>query len=256
MERIGRNRWPGLGIAWLLTLWALGWTPSCQGENAKGITQQTEVESMVENIYWLGHDAFRLEGEGKAIYLDPYQLRGELPKADLILITHDHFDHCSPEDVAKIRTEKTVVATVAAAAAKLPKPVRIVKPGDTLTVQGIPVEVVPAYNVNKFRSPGKPFHPKEAGYVGFIVSVGGRRIYHAGDTDVIPEMKSIKADVALLPVSGIYVMTAEEAVEAAAMIKPKVAIPMHVGAGIGELGDAQRFKEQASVPVVVLPLKR
>jgi len=209
---------------------------------------------MVENIHWLGHDSFRIEGDGLVIYIDPYELKGGT-KADLILITHDHFDHCSPGDVAKIRKEETIIVTVAAAAGKLPSPVQVVNPGDTLTVKGVAIEAVPAYNVNKFRSPGNPFHPKEAGYVGFVVTVEGKRIYHAGDTDVIPEMGSIETDIALLPVSGTYVMTVDEAVEAAGIIQPKVAIPMHVGRGIGELEDLERFKEKAPVPVEVLPLE-
>jgi L-ascorbate metabolism protein UlaG (beta-lactamase superfamily) len=211
---------------------------------------------MVEDIHWLGHDSFRIEGDGQVIYIDPYQLESAEPKADLILITHDHGDHCSPDDVARIRAEGTAVVTIAAAAALLPGPARVVEPGDTLTVGGVEIETVPAYNVDKFRSPGNPFHPKEAGHVGFIVTVEGRRIYHTGDTDVIPEMESVRADVALLPVSGTYVMTAEEAVEAAGMIGPRVAIPMHVGAGIGGLEDAQRFAEKAGVPVVVLEIEK
>ena len=210
---------------------------------------------MVENIHWLGHDSFRLEGEGKVIYIDPYQLSAGEPKADLILITHEHPDHCSPEDVARVRTGDTVVVTIPAAAAKLPNPVRVVNPGDSLTVAGVPIETVPAYNVNKFRSPGNPFHPRAAGHVGFIVTLAGQRIYHTGDTDVIPEMESVEADVALLPVSGTYVMTAEEAAEAARKIQPAVAVPMHVGAGIGELADANRFRDLASVPVQVLGIE-
>ena len=209
---------------------------------------------MIENIHWLGHDSFRIDGDEQVIYIDPYQLKSGEPKADLILITHDHADHCSPGDVAKVRTKETVVVTIAAAAAKLTAPVQIVKPGDTLTVKGTALETVPAYNVDKFRSPGHPFHRKAAGHVGFIVTIKGRRIYHTGDTDLIPEMGSIQADVALLPVSGTYVMTAEEAVEAARLIQPKVAIPMHVGAGIGGLEDAQRFAGKATVPVVVLEI--
>jgi len=133
--------------------------------------------------------------------------------------------------------------------------IEVVKPGDARTVKGIPILAAPAYNVNKFRSPGVPFHPKEKGYVGFVITVEGRRIYHAGDTDVIPEMASIEADIALLPVSGTYVMTAEEAVEAASVIGPKAAIPMHVGRGIGSLEDAERFWENAEVPVEVLPME-
>lgn len=211
---------------------------------------------MAEGIHWLGHDCFRIEGDGQVIYIDPYELEGEPPAADIILVTHDHFDHCSPGDVARVRRQETVVVTVAAAAGKLEPPVRLVNPGDRLTVNGVPIEVVPAYNVNKFRSPGKPFHAKEAGYVGFVITVAGRRIYHTGDADLIPEMAAIRADVALLPVSGTYVMTVEEAVEAARLLRPGLAIPMHVGAGIGDLDDARSFVEQAPVPAEVLPIEK
>jgi L-ascorbate metabolism protein UlaG (beta-lactamase superfamily) len=214
-----------------------------------------DVKRLVSNIHWLGHDSFRIEGDGVVIYTDPWQLE-EGGKADIILITHDHGDHCSPADVDKVKKQDTVIVTVGAAAAKLSGSIRVVKPGDKLTVKGIPISTVPAYNLNKFRSPGVPFHPREAGYVGFVFTVEGRRIYHAGDTDNIPEMAGIDADVALLPVSGIYVMTAEEAVEAVTRIKPEVAIPMHVGRGIGSLADAERFKEKASVPVEILPMER
>ena len=210
---------------------------------------------MLKGIHWLGHDSFRLEEDGKVVYIDPYQLPPEPPEADLILVTHDHFDHCSPEDVARIRGPDTVVVTIAAAASQLPEPVQIVAPGDTLTAAGIPLEAVPAYNVNKFRAPGQPYHPREAGHVGYVITLGGRRIYHAGDTDCIPEMERITVDVALLPVSGIYVMTPEEAAAAAASIHPRVAVPMHVGAGIGELSDATAFKDKAGVPVVVLEIE-
>ena len=123
-------------------------------------------------------------------------------------------------------------------------------------MRGIPIRAVPAYNINKFRSPGVPFHPRESGYVGFILTVEGQRIYHAGDTDAIPEMESIDADIALLPVSGTYVMTADEALEAIKAIKPKIAIPMHIGRGIGSLADAEHFQEKASVPVEILPMEK
>lgn len=204
---------------------------------------------MVENIHWLGHDSFRIDGKA-TIYIDPWNLSAGAPKADLILITHDHFDHCSPDDVAKISKEGTVIVTIAAAARQLKGDVRVVKAGDRLTVGDTTIEVVPAYNVNK------SFHPPSAGHVGFVFTVGDKRIYHAGDTDVIPEMDRIQADIALLPVSGKYVMTADEAVQAAQKLKPKVAIPMHYGAGVaGSIKDAQRFRDrlQGKVEVVILP---
>ena len=214
-----------------------------------------DAKQMVSSIHWLGHDSFRIEGDGLVIYIDPWKIEGG-PKADLILITHDHADHCSPSDVAKLLKGDSVIVTVAAASSKLSGSKEIIKPGDNVTVKGVPISAVPAYNVNKFRSPGVPFHPREAGYVGFVITVAGVRIYHAGDTDHIPEMSAIDADIALLPVSGIYVMTADEAADAAASIKPQIAIPMHVGRGIGSLADADRFKEKASVQVQILPMEK
>ncbi|MEE8162634.1 MAG: MBL fold metallo-hydrolase [Anaerolineae bacterium] len=210
---------------------------------------------MIENIHWLGHASFRIEND-KTIYIDPYELKGKPPEADLILITHDHHDHCSPDDVAKVAKDDTVIVTIAAAAQRLKGDVRVVKPGESLLVLGIPIETVPAYNVNKFRSPGVPFHPQESGHVGFILTVGGVRIYHAGDTDVIPEMDDIEADIALLPVGGTYTMTADEAAQAANRIKPKVAIPMHHGAIVGSVRDAQRFRDLCQMEVVILSQER
>lgn len=204
---------------------------------------------MIEKIHWLGHDSFRLEGE-VTVYIDPWKLPPNSPKADIILITHDHYDHCSTEDVAKIQKADTVIVTIPAAARKLKGEVKTVKPGDKITVKGIEIEAVPAYNTDK------PFHPKGAGHVGFIITLGGKRIYHAGDTDFIPEMKGLKVDIALLPVSGTYVMTAEEAAKAADAIKPEVAIPMHYGEIVGSERDAERFKELTSVQVTILKPSR
>ncbi len=192
------------------------------------------VNDVVKNITWLGHDGFLIKGDGKAIVIDPFQVkRCEL--ADIILVTHEHYDHCSPEDIQKIQKASTVIVTEVDSARKLSGDVRVVQPGDKLTVSGIPIEAVPAYNTNK------NFHPKQNGWLGFVVTVDGVRIYHAGDTDLIPEMDSLKTDIAILPVSGTYVMTAEEAVEAAKTIKPKLAIPMHFGAIVGSTDDAWRF---------------
>jgi L-ascorbate metabolism protein UlaG (beta-lactamase superfamily) len=219
-----------------------------------GAESPSETARMTSIIHWLGHDSFRIDGDGIVIYIDPYKI-ADGPKADLILITHDHKDHASPEDVAKIQQSATTIVAASAAAAKLSGQIQIMKPGDKLNIKGISIEAVSAYNTNKFRSPGVPFHPQESGYVGYILTVKGVRIYHAGDTDAIPEMKSVHCDVALLPVSGIYVMTAEEAATAAAMIHTRVVIPMHVGKGIGGLEDAERFKAISSVPVTILPIE-
>jgi L-ascorbate metabolism protein UlaG (beta-lactamase superfamily) len=228
------------------------------GASSATLDKKKEVQNMdtlTANIHWLGHDSFRIDGEGAVIYIDPYRLK-DGPRADLILITHDHSDHASMADVALIQKQDTVIVTIKTAAEKLSGNIRTVQPGEELTVKGIGIKTVPAYNLTKFRSPGVPFHPKDAGHVGYLITVKGVTIYHTGDSDFIPEMTGLKPDVALLPVSGTYVMTAEEAVAAAAAIQPKVAIPMHVGEGIGSLVDAERFRDKATVPVVVKPIEK
>ncbi|HNT76441.1 MAG TPA: MBL fold metallo-hydrolase [Anaerolineae bacterium] len=211
------------------------------------------VETLVNKLHWLGHDTFWLEGP-PIIYFDPWKLRGKLPIADVILVSHHHSDHCSPDDIQQISGPQTVVVASAPAATKLPG-ARTMAPGDRLEVLGITVEAVPAYNVNKFRAPGQPFHPKEEQHVGYIITVDGVRLYFAGDTDLIPEMGDFACDIALLPVSGTYVMTAEEAAAAAEVIRPIIAIPMHYGAGIGTGNDGQRFAELYSGEVKLLTAK-
>lgn len=207
-------------------------------------------------ITWLGHDGFKLK-KSKVIYIDPYQLKSAVEPADVVCVTHEHFDHLSVEDLKKVVTSHTTVVTIAACqeavTALRPKTVRVVKPGDRLEVEGITIEAVPAYNTSKFRAPGKPFHPQEDAKVGFILGIDGIRVYHAGDTDAIPEMaKAAGVDVALLPVSGTYVMTAAEAVQAWNAIRPKLAIPMHYGAIVGAAADAEAFKKGVTGRVEVL----
>ena len=194
------------------------------------------VDDVIREIKWLGHDGFLIKADGKVIVIDPFKIK-ECRPADLILISHEHYDHCSVEDIKKIRKDSTVIVTEADSAAKLSGNVQVVRPGEKISAAGVLVETIPAYNTNK------AFHPKANGWLGFVITVAGVRIYHAGDTDVIPEMDSVQADIALLPVSGTYVMTAQEAVEAAKMIKPKVVIPMHYGAIVGSADDAKHFKE-------------
>ncbi len=200
---------------------------------------------MVQNLHWLGHGTFKLTGE-RIVYIDPWQLKGDLEQADLILITHSHYDHCSPEDVAKVRGPQTTVVATADCVAKLGGVVQVVKPGDRLTVQGVAVEAVPAYNLDK------DFHPRQEGWVGYVVTLNGRRFYHAGDSDHIPEMGAVQADVALLPVGGTYTMTADEAAAAANAMRPGVAVPMHWGSIVGGRQDAERFQALCRVPVEVL----
>jgi L-ascorbate metabolism protein UlaG (beta-lactamase superfamily) len=203
-------------------------------------------EIVVKDIHWLGHDTFKIAGE-TVIYTDPFKIKKK-DNADIILITHEHRDHCSPEDVKLIQGPDTVIVTPAACAGKVTGKVKIVKPGDKIAVGGVEIEAVPSYNTNK------QFHPKSNGWVGYIFTVNGQRIYLAGDTDHIPEMKDFRADIALLPVSGTYVMTAEEAVKAALDIKPKLAIPMHYGSIVGSKDDAERFAEglKGKIEVAIL----
>ncbi|MFP4524707.1 MAG: MBL fold metallo-hydrolase [Candidatus Woesearchaeota archaeon] len=191
----------------------------------------------------LEHDTVRITTkDNKYIYFDPYKLpsEGALPKADVIFITHTHFDHCSVEDLKKIIQKSTVIIAVPDAQSKLADmevaEVKLVKPKDEFSVGNLKVQVLPAYN------PDKPFHPKEHEWVGYLVEADGVKVYMAGDTDLIPEMNDFpEMDVAFLPVSGTYVMTAEEAANAAAILEPKLAIPMHYGSVVGSESDAQHF---------------
>ena len=204
--------------------------------------------ALTKGITWLGHDAFRME-EGKTVYFDPYQIENG-PEADLIFISHDHFDHCSPEDVARIQDAKTVIITEKDSATKLSGDIRIMKPGEELELNGVKISAVPSYNTDK------DFHPKKNGWLGFIIETNGIRLYHAGDTDFIPEMKDFNVDVALLPVSGTYVMRADQAAKAAIAINPKLAIPMHYGSIVGNRQDAINFEKELKGKVDVLILEK
>jgi L-ascorbate metabolism protein UlaG (beta-lactamase superfamily) len=206
------------------------------------------IDRLLKSLHWLGHDTFRLDAPLGPIYFDPFQIAPG-PSAALILCSHDHFDHCVPEDVAKIQGPDTVIVTEAACAAKLEGDIRVMKPGDAIEIKGVGIRAVPAYNTDK------QFHPKGQAWLGFVVTLDGVSIYHAGDTDHIPEMRGLAVDIALLPVSGTYVMTAAQAVEAAKVIKPALAIPMHYGAIVGGDSDAQEFAEGLAgiVPVKILP---
>ncbi len=209
-----------------------------------------DVESFVkEKIKWLGHAAFRIEGDKATVYIDPWKLKGDVP-ADVVLITHSHYDHLSESDVKKISKPSTVIAGPPDCKAGFGAAFKAISPGESRTIGDITVEAVPAYNTDK------QFHPKKNNWLGFIVTVDGVRIYHAGDTDVIPEMSDVKTDVVLLPVGGTYTMTVAQAVEAASRIGAKVAVPMHCGEVAGSLNDRHAFKSAAGVPVVVLEITK
>jgi L-ascorbate metabolism protein UlaG (beta-lactamase superfamily) len=203
-----------------------------------------QAESL-DGIEWLGHAGFRIKTRAGIVYVDPYRTSGA-PPADVILITHDHFDHFSREDVVRLAGERTTLIAPATVTERLTGSTVSIAPGESIEVKELEITAIPAYNTNKLDSEGRPFHPREAGWVGYLLRDGARRIYHSGDTDVIPEMDEASGvDVALLPVSGTYVMTAVEAAEAARRIDPVVAVPMHWGTVIGSETDAKTFAKEA-----------
>lgn len=202
---------------------------------------------MVEKIKWFGHASFKISGE-KTIYIDPWKIQDE-EKADIILISHSHFDHFSLEDIKKVTTSETDILITPDCQSKLRDvdgKVTLIEPGKKYNVKNILIETTPSYNLNK------KFHPRENDWVGFIINFKHGRIFYAGDTDNIPEIKNIKVDIALLPISGIYVMDSKEAAELANTMKPKMAIPYHYGDVVGTEQDALKFKKLCQIPVEIL----
>jgi L-ascorbate metabolism protein UlaG (beta-lactamase superfamily) len=192
----------------------------------------------------IAHDTFKIKGS-KVIYTDPFKVTRR-DEADIVLLSHEHFDHLSLEDLDKVIFPGTTIVASPLCREGLKtvkvKETRFLDPGGKITVGKVEIEAVPAYNVNKFREPGKPFHPQGSKGLGFVITMDGTRVYYAGDTDFIPEMNDIAVDIALLPVSGTYVMTAEEAAQAAMAIHPQIAVPMHYAAIVGSDSDAAKFK--------------
>jgi L-ascorbate metabolism protein UlaG (beta-lactamase superfamily) len=211
---------------------------------------------LIDALDWLGHSGFRLHVGREIVYIDPYRVPEGAPRADLILVTHGHYDHFSPQDVERLSKRDTWLVGPPAVAERVSGQVHSIVPGEAIEnelVRGVHVAAVAAYNTSKLDAEGRPFHPREAGWVGYELNVRGERLYHSGDTDVLPEMDSVTGvDVALLPVSGTYVMTPQEAAEAARRIQPRVAVPMHWGEVIGTEADARAFAEKAPVEVRIL----
>ena len=196
------------------------------------------MSGYLDGIRRLGHACIRMKGT-VTVYVDPFQIQGEPRDADVIFVTHSHHDHFSPEDIRKVRKSDTLLVLppdcVFLAAELGWHNVLPVEAGTVGEACGIPFQAVPAYNI------GKHFHEKNRGWVGYVLTFNGHRHYIAGDTDIIPEMADIACDVAWLPVGGTYTMTAAEADEAVRRIGPKVAVPTHYGAVIGDDSDALAF---------------
>jgi L-ascorbate metabolism protein UlaG (beta-lactamase superfamily) len=208
-----------------------------------------DLPVILEHLHWLGHASFRLDGP-PVTYFDPVDIGSEPPPADIILISHVHDDHFSMPDIRLISGPETVIITIPDIAGMFESldveyaEARAVQPGEQMTVGDVEIEAVPAYNVDK------SYHPKESGYLGFIVTLEGERLYFAGDTDRIPEMTDIDCDVALLPVGGTYTMDIEEAAQATADIGPKVVVPMH-----DRGADLDAFRDLCDCPVVVMEIE-
>lgn len=201
---------------------------------------------MSVEIKWLGHASFRIACEGVVVYIDPWKLTGEPQDADVVFVSHDHYDHCSPRDVLRVCTPDTAVVGPPGILVKLAR-TKCIAPGKTMRIRGIGIEAVAAYNI------GKSFHPKSAGWCGAVLRLGGKRIYYAGDTDLIPEMEALgDVDVALLPVGGTYTLDAAEAARACEAIGCKAAIPCHWGDIVGTRADADDFAAAATCEVHVL----
>lgn len=194
----------------------------------------------------------RIDCEAGVVYFDPFHMKEAPRDADFILVTHDHFDHFSPEDIDKVAKSATILIVPekmqkkAEGVRHLVKDIQTVSPGQHRVIQGLEFLTVPSYNLLK------PFHPKGAGWVGYILITDGKRIYVAGDTDVTKENKMVKCDIALIPIGGTYTMDAKKAAELINTIQPEIAIPTHYGSVVGNMEDAEVFAAHVKPPVQVV----
>lgn len=188
---------------------------------------------LTKNIEVLTHASIRITGE-KTIYCDPFKVKENYKDADIVLITHEHFDHYSPEDIAKVAKEETILVVPESMKEQVPRAVTI-QPGETKTICGIEVMAIPAYNV------GKPFHTKDKEWVGYIIKMDDNVIYIAGDTDINEDNLKVNCKVALVPIGGTYTMDAQKAAEFVNTIKPEVAIPVHYGSVAGDISCEKVF---------------
>lgn len=195
---------------------------------------------MLENVEVLYHSSIKIK-DNKIIYIDPFKIDKDYNDADIVFITHDHFDHYSEEDIDKVINENTTIIIPEELLTKILRKginknaVITVESNKEYIVQGIKFETIPAYNTNK------TFHPKENDWVGYIITLDGIRYYIARDTDITEENRKVKCDVAFVPVGGTYTMNYSEAAELVNIIKPKIAVPIHYGSIVGTKQDATNF---------------
>lgn len=208
--------------------------------------QSGKEAAMGMTLQWLGHASFKICHEDTVIYIDPWKLKDSPHDATLVLVSHSHYDHYSKEDIAKASGPNTKLIASADVIAK-EKAGEAIMPGLTIELETARLTGVAAYNSDK------TYHPKANNWVGFIIQIGSKRIYYAGDTDLTEEMKAIKdIDIALLPVGGTYTMDSKEAAEATKHIKPKLAIPYHWGDIVGRRSDAEKFADIAECDTKIL----
>ncbi len=206
---------------------------------------------MTENIEVFTQSSIRIRGSGVTVYADPFRMESALHDADYVFITHDHYDHFSPEDIAKVCRDGTTLVLPEGmketAEGEIPRAVTIltVAPNASYLFKDMEFETVPAYNKLK------PFHPKGAGWVGYILHLDGKRIYIAGDTDATEEAKQVRCDIALVPIGGTYTMNAKQAAALINAIRPETAIPTHYGSIVGKKEDAGVFAENVDGAVRV-----
>jgi len=201
---------------------------------------------MPVEIKWIHHASFRIAGGGGVLYIDPWKLAGAAHDADVIFVSHDHYDHCSPEDVKKVSRDDTAIVAPLDTIARLGA-ANAIAPGESITVKGVTIEAVAAYNVDK------AFHPKANNWCGAVFTLDGKRLYYAGDTDLIAEMSALSdVDVAMFPVGGTYTLDAAGAAKAAQAVGCRAAIPYHWGDIVGTRADAEKFAKLAPCKVHVL----
>ena len=195
------------------------------------------------NIKVLCHSSIKIETENKTIYVDPFKIKEELCDADIIVITHSHYDHFSEEDILKVKKKETKIVITKDLLEKTlelgfkKENIVVVVPDNLYSALDIEINTIPAYNTNK------KFHPKENNWVGYILNIENNKVYIAGDTDITEENKKVECDIALVPVGGTYTMTYEEAVSLVNIINPKLVIPIHYGDIVGNKSDGNKFKE-------------